>query len=131
MRMKVYGVYEGDKLIFQGLSREIQDHFNTPRTNPSSYTRRGGHYLGKYIIKHIGDREADKLIIPPKAREEERMLEYLTYHLNKYGNTVFAKRNPDDYIEKLKERGINCKARKVCDKVGKKYKSYYYIFEVI
>ena len=130
MLVNVYAVMEGDKVVAKGTDYELRALFNTP-SRMSSYEVNGTRFQGKYRVVKSGTVEQNISYArkPVQKSKEDKTMPYLIEHLQRYGNTVFAKKNPEHYIELLKKEGINCKTRKVADFDGKKT-TYYYIFEV-
>lgn len=131
MLVNVYAVMDGDKIIAKGTDEELRTHFGVP-SRFSSYEANETKFQKKYRVVKYEQVEVKREIVfksryKPKV---DKTMPYLIEHLRRYGNTVFAKRNPEYYLELLKKEGINCKARKVVDTGGKR-KTYYYIFEVV
>lgn len=125
--VNTYALYENGSLVFEGSSREIEEHYNTTCHALQNYVDKGHKFLKKYDVKYTGTKKIPKYAPKPKT---DNKLNYLLEHLKRYGNTVLS-RKPDEYLIKLKEHGFNCKARKVTDVEVKKRKKSYYIIEVI
>lgn len=131
MKVNRYALIENDKVAYEGTEMELREMFNTPFISFSSYVTGEYRFKRKYIVKKIGEVEVEiKKLRKPKPKKEVEIMDYLKSHLEKYGNTVFTKSNPETYLDLLKKDGIKCKARKVADTGGKR-KTYYYIFEVV
>ena len=111
-----YDFYEKGEWVFRGTNKEFKDHFNVQFTGSvASYARSNSLILGRFRAYHA------------EAKQDKR-LDYLATHLEKYGNTV-SKKDPAQYIEALKEQGINCTIRKCVARDAKRRKDVYYIIE--
>lgn len=76
--------------------------------------------------------EKEEKDVAKKINKVEKNIDYLYRHMKHYGNTCFTN-DASEYVEALKEKGIEFKARKVRDGVGKKRgrPKYFYILETI
>lgn len=146
----VLGIYEGDKLIFEGTRKEVAERFSIKESTTYVYTRKGNLLLGKYEVRKNGVKpkkydgvwgEGKNRLKKVVKEEEMTPFQYLKVHLEKYGNTG-TRRDPSPYLEDLKKIGLNVKVEKrpdmmskyltVSEKARKKGKvSYYYYLEVI
>lgn len=131
MKIIKYALIENGEVAYEGTENELRIKLNKPSLSLSNYCGVNYRVDGRYRVKKVG--VVDTKITKnrkPKVTKEEKIMDYLKSHLEKYGNTVFAKSNPETYLDLLKKDGIKCKARKVADTGGKR-KTYYYIFEVV
>ena len=111
-----YDFYENGEWVFRGTNKEFKDRFNVKFTGSvSSYARSNSLILGRFRVYHA-------------ETKQDKRLNYLAYHLETYGNTV-SKKDPAQYIEKLKEQGINCTIRKCVARDAKRRKDVFYIIE--
>ena len=103
-RMNVYEVYDVQekKVVFTGLSREIQKKFNT-HISINNYAKGEKAYFGKYIFNIIGNAKNEE--IRKVNKKTDRNFEYLLERLTKESNTTY-RGDPELYREKLKEKGI-------------------------
>ena len=131
MKINVYALIDDENnVVAKGTDFELRKQFNSV-TRFSSYESNQTKYLKKYKVVKCGVKEQNikynrKYVVKEK---KDNTMSYLVEHLQRYGNTVFAKKNPEHYLELLKKEGIKCNARTVADFDGKKT-TYYYIFEV-
>ena len=111
-----YDFYENGEWVFRGTHKEFKDRFNVKFTGSvSSYARSNSLILGRFRVYHA-------------ETKKDKRLNYLAYHLETYGNTV-SKKDPAQYIDKLKEHGINCTIRKCVARDAKRRKDVFYIIE--
>ena len=123
----VYDFYEDGELAFTGTQREFQERYHVQLTGTvSSYVKSNALIKGRFKAKRHGVMETEK----PKEKRDpvfDRILE----HIKVYGNTISIK-EPSRYIEKLKEKGYECRYRKVKSKngIGRKDEPFY-VVEVV
>ena len=108
---EIYGLYDGEYLIFKGTRKEICDMCKIGLH--SFYTYVGGERKmnGKYRVHHlVGNEKVVKKPKPKPISKDDEHLEYLFSMLKMYGNTcsVF---DPVPYFEKLKDMGITAESR--------------------
>lgn len=112
-----YDFYENGEWVFRGTNKEFKDRFNVQFTGSvASYARSNSLILGRFRAYHATEGQQDK------------KLNYLAYHLEKYGNTV-SKKDPSEYLDKLKDLGLLCTIRKCMSRDAKRRKDVYYIIE--
>lgn len=116
MIINVYGIYEGDKLVFKGTSTELKNEHKEFEKLCFSYYASGEYLmLSKYKVKVLGTQKIKRIINTkpmPKVNKHAKTLEYLIKHLSDYGNTVLCE-DPKHYREELKEIGIEFTCRLV------------------
>ncbi|MBR3062340.1 MAG: hypothetical protein IKG65_08035 [Exiguobacterium sp.] len=134
-----YTLYEDEVPVFTGDCREVAEKYGISTSAVSSYRNNGTKLFGKYLILKTGEPQRKKKPQTSKKSKEEQTLEYLSNHLRFDGNVSFSNKDEikriDVYLDKLKDMGLECNARKVYDSdptipnPWRKKKSYYYILE--
>ncbi len=144
----IYGVFEGDKLIFEGNSKEVCYKYSITDKSLRFYVSRKAILHKKYIIKAIR-REKYKYFYNNQNKDtetEDETLSRLLVHLKEYGNTV-NNSDPTKYIPYLEEKlgekicftkrtqtiqPMNMEATELIMKPRKKSKKdTYYVLEVM
>ena len=106
-----FNFYKDGVLIYTGTNQEFKRRFQLNfKGSASSYAYTHSKIMDMYEVEVVGDERNDFV-------KKDAMLEKLTKRLTEYGNT-YSKKNPKPYIEKLKERGLNCIYRKCMDNDG-------------
>ena len=129
-----YEVWKDDEYLFTADRNGIMDRLGIFFTgSPSSYAFSNSKLQG-YTIKIPGEDMDDRTTTPkPRTKRYQNHLEYLVKHLTEYGNTV-SKRDPEPWLEELKQMGLECNVKKRKDKYeGKgrtKVKDIFYILEL-
>jgi len=113
----LYAVYDNGEKIFEGTANEVAERFKMSPKSVNTYSKRNSKFENKYDIKVTGRTQSIQKPYVPKAKQprkskDEEYLEYLETHLRMYGNTSTSK-DPEKYLLKLREKGIECKVRKV------------------
>ena len=112
-----YDFYENGEWVFRGTNKEFKDHFNVQFTGSvASYARSNSLILGRFRAYHANEGQNDK------------KLDYFAYHLEKYGNTV-SKKDPSEYLDKLRDLGLLCTIRKCKSRDGRRRKDVFYVLE--
>ena len=151
MELFIYGVYDGDKMVFRGTSKEIAERYNVKRASMPSYTTRGTKLKGLYTVMQIDTenrkvrynvvRSRRKMYVEPirELNYEDNPFECLVWHLRKYGNTsvVF---DPSKYVKDLNELGISVLIKEIPDDIRddkekptkqRKHKSVHWYVETV
>lgn len=143
MLLNVYGLYDGDELIFKGNRMDVEKRFNVNKNCIFTYLRTGAKINGKYAIKKVGqdyfDVECKRKKKERQAKREEKWTledhyEYLEWHLKYYGNTS-CRFDPNPYLKQLKKAGYKVKVKEILDEPQKiqtrgrprKAKMHYYL----
>lgn len=133
----LYEVYDEGILVMTGVLSEIREKFGDI---PNDIHRRKKPWLGRYVFVHKEKTDhylpSNRRIIkkpnykPPTKAEK---LERVYYTLKYSGVTCLGdKDKASDFVEYLKERGINVTVRKGKEVSGKRNKiKYYDILEVV
>ena len=138
---KWYGVYDDDVKIFEGSVQAIS--FYLERSLTAVYKAIEHRTLvNGCSIRYIDTRHKDGLELIDKPTKEEKptddRYDMLWWHLYYKGNTSVSF-DPEPYLEKLKENGIECKVtpkedfvekKKVTTRGRKPKKRYHYYVEV-
>jgi len=111
----LYAVYENGEKIFEGTANEVGEHFKMSPKSVNTYSKRNSKFENKYDIKVTGRTQSIqkpyvKKQKPDKKSEEAAYLEYLEQKIRLFGN-VWVHGDPQKYILKLKEKGIECVVR--------------------
>ena len=109
--VNIYGVYDGEYLIFKGTRHEICNEFRIRPTGFYEYAKGSRRLRGKFDVCRInGDEPIQQRPEPIFKSMEEEHFDYLYSMLRIYGNTcsVF---NPEPYMKKLKNKGIMAEFR--------------------
>lgn len=118
MQISIYGVFDGDELIFKGTRKEISQKFDVKCVSMSSYTSQGVKLKGLYTVRKVGYEEREleynlrnrtiKRVIEPtkELSYRDNPFECLVWHLRAYGNTSVSSFNPTQYVDDLKKLGI-------------------------
>lgn len=125
----IYGLYDGEKEIIRGTQREFQEKgYLKNSSSLASYSKSPNRRLNGYQVKIIGSLSLNdgKLypyvnknnngIVKEKPKQTTE-LEYLQYHLNKFGNT-FTRKNPAIYCDELHKMGIDINITRMKDSRG-------------
>lgn len=115
MKYAVYGVFDGDDLVYQGTRGEVTTKLDISEYSLYEYLKNKKKLKGKYTLKKLGKqleivKEKKIDVIEPQKIEDEQY-EYLSWHLKYYGNTS-SSFDPKPYMEKLKQEGIECLIKK-------------------
>jgi len=116
----LYGVYDGDTLVFEGNVHQVARHFGTTTNTIYSGCKNCRKFFRKYDIRVIGtyNYENDKMIPVHLSKEEEKE-HYYFEHLRQYGNTVVrTEDNPKTIIKWLDEKGFRCDMKSYVHTVG-------------
>ena len=133
----LYALYEDGEKVFEGTSHQIAEKLFVDYKMVCVYARRQGKLLNKYRVMVVGRPPSKRIPVekPPKKTKDEIRLDYLSTHLQTYGNTV-SKTDPEKYLPALSEMGIDVKVRKVYDNnstnpCARGRKSCFYVLERI
>lgn len=119
VKVKIYGIYDGDNLVFSGSRSEIAKEFGLKLSSMSSYTTGRIRLNGKYDVNYLdeeyreieyGPRNYKKYEPKPETEPnyKDNPLECLILHLKMYGNTLINF-DPTKYTDDLKNAGFNVK----------------------
>lgn len=122
-RINKYKILDGDQVIFDGSSIEIAEKFGIKPKDLGTYADNHTKLLSKYYVVRNGKVMAERPKKIVQSSKHQDNLEYLIKHLRKYGNTCFNGKI-DDYIEELKEVGLEPRIRQVVSRnmAGRKEK---------
>jgi len=147
-RVNVYGVFDGDELVYQGTREEVAMRFNLKKTSIYGYTHHGTKIGGAFLVKVIGSKDQKieyyirnstykRNYVPEKVPDyHEDPLGCLIRHLKLYGNTSVKSFDPRKYEKDLAKIGIRCKITEIPDTIGeltkrRRSKKVHYLVEVI
>ena len=104
--ISLYGIYEGDTLVFKGKSCDVADYLSLAQTCIRTYAMRKTITRGKYHIRILGDyiEEPKPKKKTQKQIEREEHLEDIIAKLKTYGQTFV--RNPEEWRKEVNEAGI-------------------------
>jgi len=108
---RVFGLYDGSRLIFRGNVSQMSAYTLMDRNNVFAYARLGKKFNGHFDIVEIKEEKRNEPEVPKKSKFE-RQMDSIIYHLKRYGNTVLPanrQREADRYLNELKARGIDVK----------------------
>ena len=143
----IYGVFEGDKLVFEGSSRTIGEKYGITYASVRFYISTQSVLHKRYTIRPLR-KEKYKYVYSGADNPEtdEETLSRLLVHLKEYGNTV-NNSDPAKYIPYLEEKlgekvcfskrtqtiqPMNMEATELIMKPRKKSKKdTYYVLEVM
>ena len=152
VKVKIYGVYDGNEMVFKGTRKEISREFGLNLNAMCSYTTGRCRLKGLYSVEEIGEEYRSiehtgrNYHLQQGKKAEEKQMDYRTdplrcleWHLKTYGNTLIPF-DPTSYLEDLKSKGINARVtlkpetieRKRVTRRGRKPKqTYNYLVEVV
>lgn len=117
-KSKVFRCFDNGVFLMEGTAMEIGKVVDIPYLDTIyTYARTGSRYHRRYTFVATGKTKRnafkkDMVAEQPKPKSEhEQTLEYLAWHLNKYGNTTL-KGKPSEFEEELKAMGIEFTYRK-------------------
>lgn len=112
-----------------GTESEIADAINEPFLNIWRYN--GTLLKHRYAFEFIGYRQEKTEPVKPKLSKKEERLNEVYHLLKNTGITLLADReDPDLFIKKMAEKGLNVKTRKGKTLDGRGKVSYFDILEV-
>ena len=118
----VYGVYDEDKLVYEGTCDEIAEKYQVGQRSIYTYLHLQTKMLGRYDIKPMGYTKRKEThpelveTVKPKPVEvdlQKDHLAYLVHHLRLCGNTSCSSFDPRVYLDQLKDIGIECTVKEV------------------
>lgn len=101
--MYVYSVSENGQELFRGTAPEIYRKYSILISNLSWHIRKGTLVDGRYRIAKVGEYHREVKQKPKPKSKHEKMIEYYTYHLNLYGNTIMRKEDENKVDKVLDE----------------------------
>jgi transposase len=128
-RINKYKILDGDTVIFDGSSIEIAEKFGIKPKDLGTYAVNHTKLQGKYYVVRNGKVMAERTKKIVQTSKHKDNLEYLIKHLRKYGNTCFNGKI-DDYIEELKEVGLEPKIRQVVSRNMSGRKEKWWVLEL-
>ena len=128
-RINKYKILDGDKVIFDGSSIEIAEKFGIKPKDLGTYADNHTKLLGKYYVVRNGKVMAERTKKIVQTSKHKDNLEYLIKHLRKYGNTCFSGKI-EDYIEELKEVGLEPRIRQVVSRNMSGRKEKWWVLEL-
>jgi len=122
MTVKIFGVFDNEKLIFEGSRKEIAKKFDIRENTMSSYICNKCKLKRKYDVRYLGRTETREVEynMVRKGRVKRNIKEtpeydwktnpigYLTLNLKLYGNTC-TNTDPTKYLKELEQQGIKAK----------------------
>ena len=119
----IYGLFLNNELVDKGTCDELIKKYGTTRNSLIGKAYTDGLYLNKYAVRTIGRTDNNIDLKRTQSSKHQANLEYLIKHLRKYGNTCFNGK-VEDYIEELKEVGLEPRIRQVVSRnmAGRKEK---------
>ena len=119
----LYGLFDDEgKEVARGTNLELANQgYCSRKRNLSSWVKNNVKLQGKYSVVPLGIIKKDGTIadyVPKKKTITE--LDYLSYHLNKFGNT-FTRKNPAIYCDELHKMGIDINITRMKDSRGVGY----------
>lgn len=105
----IYGVFDGDEVVFSGNASEVAKEFGVERDSIYKAVTLKSRFKYRYRIKPIGVRSKEV------TDRDAQKWEYYTKHLKLYGNTVVRKeeeKHIKKLLEDLKARGFDCEVTK-------------------
>lgn len=134
--MTTYNIYK-DGLFYGTVigQKKVAKELGISLGSANDMLKRGGRFGERWYVTRADEKPRTENLIKPKTKTQKE-IEYLVYHLNRYGNTCFYK-DPDIYANIIMEDyGIKFTKRKVKDNIGEGIAdkrrgrpSYFYILE--
>ena len=104
-----FEIYDNNELIFKGKAKDVAYKFNIVDSSLYNYYCKG-HKIGKkYDVKRVVEEPVKKEEpVKVKLTEHEKLIDYITRHLDAYGN-VYVKKDPRPLLKELEKLGYKCK----------------------
>ena len=108
--LQMYGLFDGEYLVFKGTRYQICDYANIGEKSFYAYLNGQRKLNSKWWVRHVSKNEVVVAPKPPKSKNEQRF-EYLYSMLKLYGNTC-SSFDPEPYINQLRDKGLDVEMRK-------------------
>ena len=106
--MNIYGVYDGDHLIYKGTRGDVCTHYDIAERSIYEYIKGHRKLHGKFVIKRLDGIRRDEPVKTKSEAVKQDKFDYLLFHLKFYGNTI-ACFDPRPFYDRLKEKGVVCR----------------------
>lgn len=128
----VYILSQGEEEVFRGYKSEVCDYLKVLSIEIDEAMKYGFNLKGYTISRELADKKesVDDKYMQVVENKEDKTLNYLIYHLKRYGNTCLGSMREQvvkDYIKKLSQRGLECRYKK---KLSEGEHKAWYLIEV-
>jgi len=132
-KIKIFGVYDGDQLVFEGDKRKIAEKFKLKDSSMNTYASNKAKIRGIYELKMIREEESEikykKRIYKNGRKKPEPEKEYslekdpvecIVWLLKCYGNAYVTSHDPREYLDEIKKAGFDCRVKEIPECVNKR-----------